>query len=78
MAMLIENQELYQTFENTIKNIHFEIHAIYEPDESEEPYQDCYFAAVDLFESGMTFRVYFKTTEAGKIEVEYMERWYFG
>ena len=75
--MLIENRELYQTLENTIKNIHFEIHAIYEPDPS-EPFPDCYFAAIELFTIRQTYRLYFKTNENNQIEVEHLERWYMG
>ena len=75
--MLIENKELYQTLENTIKNVHFEIHAIYKPDES-EPFPDCYMAAVELFTIGPTYRLYFKINENNQIEVEHLERWFFG
>ena len=75
--MLVENQERYQALENAIKNIHFKIHAIYEPDPS-EPFPDCYMAPVELFTFGQTYRLYFKINENNQIEVEHLERWYFG
>ncbi len=54
-----------------------EIHAIYEPDGS-HIFGDCYCAAVDLFSWEFTFRVYFKITEAGEIDVQDVSRWHFG
>ena len=76
-AVFSENQELYQTLINAIQNIHFKIHAIYDPDRN-TPFADCYMAAVELFTFGQTYRLYFKINENNQIEVEHLERWYFG
>ena len=75
--MLTNDKALYKKLESTVQNICFEIHAIYEPDGG-EGFGDCYCAAVDLFKQGMTYRVYFKSGENGNIEVEHIERWFFG
>ena len=76
-AILVENQEMYEKLTNTIKGMHMDIHAIYEPDGS-HIFGDCYCAAVDLFSWQFTFRVYFKITEAGEIDVQDVSRWHFG
>ena len=75
--MLTERQELYQLIENTMKNPHVELHAIYEP-EAGDPVPDCYLAAIDLFKTGQTYRLYFKIDENDQIEVVHLERWRFG
>lgn len=75
--MLTERQELYQLIENTMNNLHVELHAIYEP-EVGEPLPDCYMAAIDLFKPGQTYRLYFKIDENGQIDVVHLERWFFG
>lgn len=69
---LNENTALYSALENSIRNIHFEIHAIYEPEEN-----GWYCAAVDLFKPGLTFKLYF-TLENGEISVRDLARWWFG
>lgn len=68
---------LYENLENVLWHIFFDIHAIYEPDGS-GPFEDCYMAAVDLFEPGMTFRIYFKQQQGEKPTIEEVERWHFG
>lgn len=75
--MLTQNHNLYTKLENTIKQLYFEIHAIYEP-EGDEGFDAYYCAAVDLFREGDTYRVYFKLDENGNIEVKHLERWFFG
>lgn len=74
MSDLVKSQELYTAMEKSLQNVHFEIHAIYEPDGD----SGWHCAAVDLFRPGMTFRLYFTLRENHEIYVEHMERWYFG
>ena len=62
-----------EAIEESFQSIYFEVHAIYEPEE-----HGWYTAAVDLFQPGMTFRVYFTLTEEKKIQVENAERWFMG
>lgn len=76
MSGLTQKENLYEELEVIMKHAYVDILAIYEPDGS-EPYSDCYCAAVDLYKSGMTFRVYFKEKPEG-LRVEHAERWHFG
>lgn len=62
-----------EAIEKSFQSIYFEVHAIYEPEE-----HGWYTAAVDLFQPGMTFRVYFTLTEDQQIQVENAERWFMG
>jgi len=55
---------------------YLELHAVYEPDGS-QIFGDCYCAAVDLFQRGMTFRVWFKY-EDSKVNIVDVSRWCFG
>ena len=74
---MLASNEVFEKFENTVKNIHFEVHAVYEPDDS-EVFGGCYLAAVDLFNPGTTYKVWFKINDEGTICVEHLERWWFG
>lgn len=75
--MMLVSEEIFEKFESFIKNMHFEVHAVYEPDGS-KIYGDCYLAAVDLFQEGTTYKVWFKLSEDGTPCVEHVERWWFG
>ena len=48
MSELTKEKALYEQLQTAIREMHSEIHAIYEPDGSEF-FGDCYCAAVDLF-----------------------------
>ena len=74
---LINNKDWYEALGNKIKDIYFDIHAIYTPD-GHGSYGDCYMAGVDLFKPGLTFRVYFTYDDGENMIVEYAERWRFG
>lgn len=74
---MIRQQEIYEVLGETIKNVYYKVHAICDPDGGEE-FGDCFCAAVDLFQQGMTFRVYFKRTSSGEIRVQHLERWFLG
>lgn len=74
---LLCDDNLYDKLEKTLKDIYFDVHAIYEPD-GDGPYGDCYMAAVDLFVQGITFQIFFKHQADEKLTVEYVERWRFG
>lgn len=58
MSKLTKNEKLYEKLEVVMKYAYVDVHAIYDPDGSES-YGDCYCAAVNLYQQGMTFRVYF-------------------
>lgn len=77
MGELVEAQELYAAFEKEIKNIYFEVHAIYAPG-NDSRWPDWYCAAVDLFAPGITFRVYFTLNNDRQIQFQDVNRWYFG
>jgi len=64
---------IFEAITQLLRGLHFEIHAVYEPDE-----RGWYCAAVDLFYPGMTFRIYFTLDESGQIKVHDVNRWYFG
>ena len=76
MPGLTQKENLYEKLEDVMKHAYADVHAIYDPDGS-DPYGDCYSAAVDLYQPGMTFRVYFKENADG-LRVEHAERWHFG
>ena len=77
MSKLIEGPELYQKVAGALKSRFVGIHAIYAPgNNTSEP--EWYLAAVDLFGSGQTYKVYFTLDESGTIKVKHLERWYFG
>ncbi len=75
--MLNENQSLYEALDQVLAKPFQKLHAIYEPDGS-GAYGDCYCAGVDLFQPGMTYRVYFKLDENNQPQVQHLERWFFG
>lgn len=75
--MLINDNKLYEQLKNTIQNVYFDIHAIYEP-EGGKVFEDCYCAAVDFYKPGSTYRVYFKLDDTGNIEIEHLGTWFFG
>lgn len=74
--MLSENKELYNCFENSILEMYFKLHAIYEPDRSTIN-GDCFCAAVDIFKPGFIFRIYFKLIDNIIIIVD-VDRWFMG
>lgn len=77
MSKLISEPELYQQVAGALKSRFVGIHAIYAPgSNSLEP--EWYLAAVDLFEPGQTYKVYFTLDEKRGIRVKLLERWYFG
>lgn len=76
MSELTKEKALYEQLQTAIREMHSEIHAIYEPDGSEF-FGDCYCAAVDLFSPAFTFRVYFKIVD-GELDIQHVERWNFG
>lgn len=76
MSKLTKEKALYEQLQTAIREMHSEIHAIYEPDGSEF-FGDCYCAAVDLFSPAFTFRVYFKVVD-GELDIQHVERWHFG
>ena len=75
--MLTNNQELYKQLQSTVQNLYVEIQAIYEPG-TNTACPEWYCAAVDLFRSGMTFRLYFTVDEDRAIKVEEVSRWWMG
>lgn len=58
---------------NLFENIYAKVHAIYDSDEN-----GLYCAAVDLFERGFTFRVYYEVRGDGRSHVVDIERWFIG
>ena len=74
---MIQDEKMYEQLRSQLKNIYFDVHAIYEPDGSDSIWGRRYCAAVDLFRQGLTFRLYFSIQD-GEIYVEHVERWYFG
>lgn len=77
MSHLVEDEALYAAMKGMIQNIYFDLHAIYEPG-THSYKKDWYCAAVDLFNPGMTFKVYFTLDKDGQIHVEEVSRWLFG
>ena len=73
---LVEDSELYQTVSHAFNGCAVEVHAIYQPDNNFMP--GWFLAAVDLFKSGRTYRVYFSNVGNGKIQIEDISRWRFG
>lgn len=73
-----ETANLYKSFEKFLQNIYYDLHAIYEPETTTGLPNTWYSAAVDLFEPGQTYRVYFTLDEEGKPHIEHLERWYMG
>lgn len=76
MSKLIEFPELYQQIADAVEGC-IDVHAIYEPG-SISSHPEWYLAAVDLNQPGQTHRVYFTLDENGAIQVQHLERWYFG
>lgn len=74
---LISDPKVYQQVAGWLKSRFVGIHAIYSPgNNASEP--EWYLAAVDLFEPGQTYKVYFTLDEKRGIRVKLLERWYFG
>ena len=73
---LVEDQELYRAVENAFNGCALNVHAIYAPENNFYPGWLC--AAVDLFRSGRTYRVYFSNDGDGRIQIEDISRWRFG
>ena len=71
---LIEDETLYELFRHKTGSACVDLHAIYAPEENLTP---CFSAAVDLFEHGLTFRVYFNI-QNDTIEIIDLKRWWFG
>lgn len=70
---------LRETLNGFFQNLYYDIHAIYDPEGLGASYLgNCYTAAVDLFEPGMTFKVYFKILDDGAIKIIDIHRWYMG
>lgn len=76
MSKLIETPELYQQITERVQNCR-EVHAVYAPG-SNSCHPEWYLAAVDLNQSGQTYRVYFTVDSNGVIQVQHLVRWYFG
>lgn len=81
--MLVENEKLYEALEDALRDVcsevgHMFIHGIYEPEDDGGPYEGQYRAAVDLYEPGETYRVYFTVNDDGVIIVGDIRRWFMG
>lgn len=81
--MLINNEKLYEALERHIKAIFHEdtyvhIHAVYEPDDDGGPHEGYYHAAVDVYEPGMTYHVYFLVADDDNLLVDIADRWFMG
>lgn len=68
--------ERYEKLEQVLRDLYINIWTIYPP-AGDDYFGDCYFAAVDMFIPGITFRIWFKENE-GQIEIVHIERWHFG
>lgn len=73
---LVEDQELYRALSDAFNGCAVSVHAIYMPEKNYYP--GCFMAAVDLFRSGRTYRVYFANEGKGRIRIEDISRWRFG
>ena len=76
MSKLIESPELYQQIAAAVEGC-LEVHAVYESG-SNSFRPEWHLAAVDLHQPGQTYKVYFTLDENGAIQVQHLERWYFG
>jgi hypothetical protein len=79
MIMLEYNETLYEALEGALRDFCGEInyifiHAIYEPEDDGGPYEGQYCAAMDLYEPGMTYRVYFEINPDDVIIIGDVER----
>lgn len=74
---VFQYEDMYPKLQEYLSACPVEIHAIYDPD-GVPPYGDFYCAAVDLFKSGETFKVYFTIDENGEFYIHQMTRWFFG
>ena len=73
MSKLVERLTLYSVLGNSLRNAYYRSHAIYGPDE-----RGWFCAAVDLFEPGITFRIYFTAERNHSIQIQDAERWFIG
>lgn len=73
---LVEDQELYHALSEAFNGCAVNVHAIYMPEKNYYP--RCFMAAVDLFRSGRTYRVYFANEGKGRIRIEDISHWRFG
>lgn len=64
---------IYAGIEDFFQNMYVKLHAVYGPEEN-----GWYCAAVDLFDPGMTFRIYFTLKEENQVVVEEVQRWFIG
>lgn len=84
--MLIEydvNETLYEALEGALRDFcgelnHLFIHAIYEPEDDGGPHEGQYLAAVDLYEPGETYRVWFEINPDDVIIIGDTKRWLMG
>lgn len=76
MSKLIESPELYQQVAAAVGGC-VEVHSVYAPG-SNSCHPEWYLAAVDLHQTGQTYKAYFTLDENGTVQVQRLERWYFG
>lgn len=77
---LIEDEGLYKAVQDALSTCAVEVHAIYAPENNYRP--GWISAAVDLFRSGNTYRVWFTyggaNTGSRHIYIEHLEKWWMG
>lgn len=79
--MLINNRRLYEDLTNTLRRAYsyVQVHAIYI-----DLHEDCGStyrtarAAVDLYEPGRTYHVWFVVNDDNSIIIDRLERWFMG
>lgn len=81
--MLTEDEKLYKALEDVLLDVcggftYIFIHAIYEPEDDGGPHEGQYDAAVDLYEPGETYHVYFEINSNDVIIIDGTERWFMG
>jgi len=74
---LVEDQQMYASLGGALHETYAKVHAIYGPGNN-SLHPDWYCAAADLFRQDLTFRIYFTIEADSQIQVEHVERWYFG
>lgn len=81
--MLTYDEKLYEALEGALRDFCGElnyifIHAVYEPEDDGGPYEGQYCAAVDLYEPGETYRVYFEINSDDVLIIGDAKRWFMG
>ena len=73
MSKPVDRSPLYAALGRSLRNAYYRVHAIYESDE-----RGWFCAVVDVFEPGITFRIYFTVERNHLIQIQDAERWFIG